>query len=732
MSRSLRTLAVLALGVGLVLPVTAARAAPSSRSSAPPGSSSGSASPASFANVLDLQGVPSVALPGDPATDVNPIGVFADRGAWHAYALPKVGDTASYGAFTGPLYIAQEYPWWLSKGISHLTLSEGGRPIDLASATHPVFTSLPGMLQQSFDVDGLHVVMQLRYASDRTALVQAFVENTSGRSRKVGAGWTGSLLRPDTKPMKSAPSLHATSTGISVGFAKVRQTWDYLTDGTEKFQVTHAEPVTTSVAGDAYTTALNAPLKLGPHGGQTLTWTESYTFTGADYAAEQPVIAKTLRSPGSVVAADDRRWRGYVASAVRGVPASRQALAVKSVETLTTNWRSAAGALRHDGITPSISNKWFSGFWAWDTWKQAVGTAVFDPALAESQIRSMFDYQVTASDPQRPQDAGMIPDCVFYNDPAQGGGNWNERNSKPPLAAWAVWSVYQQSGDVSFLKEMYPKLVAYHDWWYRTRDHADDGLAEYGSTVDPQNATAEDQRQAAAWESGMDNAPRFDATLGTGVVDNTDAAGNVVGYSLTQESVDLNSYLAAEDGILAQMAARLGHPTDAARYRASQKTVTTAIQQKMYDPTTGWFYDASLTTGQPLTTRGRGIEGAIPLWAGVATPAQAASVRAKLLSPTEFDTQLPFPTVSASSPYYDPTGYWRGAVWMDQAYFALEGLKRYGYTADAAALTAKLRTNAAGMTGDGPLMENYNPTTGAAMNSRGFSWSAALLLELDH
>ncbi|WP_370354055.1 trehalase family glycosidase [Catenulispora sp. EB89] len=682
--------------------------------------------------MLDLQGVPTVALPGDPATDVNPIGVFADQGAWHAYALPKAGDTASYGAFTGPLYIAQEYPWWLSKGISHLTLSENGRPIDLASATNPVFTSLPGMLQQSFDVDGLRVVMQLRYASNRTALVQAFVDNTSGHARSVAAGWTGSLLRPAAEPMKSAPSLHATSTGISVGFAKVRQTWDYLTDGTEKFQVTHAEPVTTSVAGDAYTTSLDQPLKLGPHGRQTLTWTESYTFTGADYAAEQPVVAKTLRAPGAVVAADERRWRGYVASAVRGVPASQQALAVKSVETLTTNWRSAAGAVKHDGVTPSISNKWFSGFWAWDTWKQAVGTAVFDPTLAESQIRSMFDYQVTASDAQRPQDAGMIPDCIFYNDPAQGGGNWNERNSKPPLAAWAVWSVFERNGDVNFLKEMYPKLVAYHDWWYRNRDHNHDGLAEYGSTVDPQNVTAEDKRQAAAWESGMDNAPRFDAALGAGVVDNTDAAGNVVGYSLTQESVDLNSYLAAEDGVLAQMALRLGHWSDAARFQASQKTVATAIQQKMYDPASGWFYDASLGTGQPLTARGRGIEGAIPLWAGVATPAQAASVRAKLVSPTEFDTRLPFPTVSASSPYYDPTGYWRGAVWMDQAYFALEGLKRYGYTADATALAAKLRANAAGMMGDGPLMENYDPADGSAMNSRGFSWSAALLLELAH
>jgi putative isomerase len=36
---------------------------------------------------------------------------------------------------------------------------------------------------------------------------------------------------------------------------------------------------------------------------------------------------------------------------------------------------------------------------------------------------------------------GMVVDAIFYNqDIARGGdgGNWNERNTKPPLASWAV------------------------------------------------------------------------------------------------------------------------------------------------------------------------------------------------------------------------------------------------------------------------------------------------------
>jgi putative isomerase len=404
---------------------------------------------------------------------------------------------------------------------------------------------------------------------------------------------------------------------------------------------------------------------------------------------------------------------------------------VKSLETLVTNWRGAAGRIEHDGITPSLSYKWFTGgVWSWDTWKQAVGTARFEPSLAQEQIRSMFDHQIRADSAERPQDAGMIPDAIFYNDIKQGGGNWNERNSKPPLAAWAVWEVFAGSGDIRFLRELYPKLAAYQAWWYRNRDHDGNGLAEYGATVDPLNATPEDQRLAAAWESGMDNAPRFDKALGTAVVPNKGADGRVVGYSVNQESVDLNAYLAADQGYLAKIAAVLGKPAEAGRWAGKSRATHAAVRENMYDAGSGWFYDKALGSKELLTARGRGIEGAIPLWSGSASRSQADAVRRKLNDPAEFATKVPFPTVSKSSPYFQSTKYWRGPVWLDQAYFALGGLRRYGYGREADTRTGQLVAGAAGLRGNGPIMENYDPLTGNPLNSPNFSWSAALLLPM--
>ncbi|MFF2009720.1 trehalase family glycosidase [Streptomyces sp. NPDC058195] len=687
--------------------------------------------PPAYADVLDLHGTPAAAEPGD-GEDNNPVGVFADLGAWHAYALPETGDTDAYGGFTGPLYIAQEYPWWLSRSFSRIRLTERGRPLDLAGGGTPRFTSLPGRLVQSYALGrGLSLTLELRFATDRTALVGAELRNTGPSPRTLGAEWTGSLLRPADRPMRDAPTLSATASGVGVDFAKVRETWDYLTDGTERFEVTHKDRVRTTVDGDTYRTEAERPVTLAPGRAHRFDWTESYTFTAAERAGERAKARSVLTRPRTVEAAADRRWRGYVAAVTRGVPADRRRTAVKSLETLVTNWRGAAGQIKHDGITPSISYKWFTGgIWAWDTWKQAVGTARFAPGLAQSQIRAMFDWQVTPDSATRPQDAGMIPDVIFYNDPARGGGNWNERNSKPPLAAWAVWEVYEKSGDKGFLREMSPKLAAYQTWWYRNRDHDGNGLAEYGATADPANATAEDQRLAAAWESGMDNAPRFDAALGTGVVANRAADGTLLGYSLDQESVDLNAYLAADQEYLAKIAGALGRGADADRWKRRAHTTATAVRTRMYDPSDGWFHDLALGTKAPLTARGRGIEGAVPLWTGTASATQARAVREKLTDPAEFATTVPFPTVAKSSPYFAPTAYWRGPVWLDQAYFALGGLRRYGYGKDADTLTDRLLDRASGLAGDGPVMENYDPTTGAPLNSPHFSWSAALLLPM--
>jgi putative isomerase len=97
----------------------------------------------------------------------------------------------------------------------------------------------------------------------------------------------------------------------------------------------------------------------------------------------------------------------------------------------------------------------------------------------------------------------------------------------------------------------------------------------------------------------------------------------------------------------------------------------------------------------------------------------------------KFATHFPFPTLAADHGMFDPRdGYWRGSVWLDQAYFAVKGLERYGYEREANTMRARLFENALGLLEDAPIHENYHPQTGEPLNAPHFSWSAAHYLML--
>lgn len=391
-----------------------------------------------------------------------------------------------------------------------------------------------------------------------------------------------------------------------------------------------------------------------------------------------------------------QRWYHYLIP-YKTLSPEKQLLAAKCIQTLIGNWKAAAGELKHDGLFPSYQS--FKGFWSWDSWKHAVALVTFEPALAKDQIKAMFDYQ----DKQ-----GMIPDVIYYN------GNHNWRDTKPPLAAWSVLEVFKVTKDTAFVKDLLPKLIKYHEWWYKNRDHNKNGLCEFGST----DGTIE----AAKWESGMDNAIRFDnATM----LQNSQTA-----WSLNQESVDLNAYLYAEKKYLAELAKVLHEANLAEKFEKEMPALKGKLQNNFYDAQSKYFYDYNFKTD--TLVKAIGPEAWTVLWAGAATNEQAKKVVEKIMDTSHFNTYVPFPTISASNLNFSPEdGYWRGLVWIDQAYFALTGMRKYGYKNEAQQMQKKLFANAQGLfKKQQPIRENYNPLNGDGKNAQNFSWSAAHLLLL--
>ncbi|WP_420579671.1 MGH1-like glycoside hydrolase domain-containing protein [Reichenbachiella sp.] len=628
-----------------------------------------------YVNTLDLSGFPT-------NKKDRSVYSFSDLGAWHSYSLSP----SPSGGFIGPFLMTDDNGLWASKQLVTLQLSLGGRDLDWASAKIISSQYLPGRLTQTYELENLSIQQHLIFISNRSTLVQYEIQS-SVKQPKVTTNLKASTWLPDWN--------------FSVEDSRL---WLQSDSSQTKLILTFDQPAEGSMVSNSYI-GQEQEYDLNPNFPVRISYVQSAYFSEKEMRRDRETVKKVLENSDWAFANNQKRWNGYLSKTLTKTNGEKidsvyTTVAIKSLNTLINNWRSAAGELKHDGLFPSYAYGGFHGFWAWDSWKHSVGLADIVPQLAKDQIITMYDYQDID---------GMIADCIF-RDTLIEKHNW--RDTKPPLSAWSIAKVFEATNDTSFVKTLYPKLKKYHQWWYNFRDHDLNGLCEYGST--------DGTRVAAAWESGMDNAVRFDeATM------LTNEGG---GYSLDQESVDLNAYLYAEKMYLVQLAKILGESADANRYQQEADILATQIRDKYYDEDQGYFFDMMLDEKMIQIF---GPEGWIPLWAGIATDEQAKAVLKQLMNQNKFNTKVPLPTLDASHPKFNPkNGYWRGPVWLDQVYFGIKGLENYGYRAEADELKRKLFDNAESLLTDGPIRENYHPITGEGLNAKHFSWSAAHLLML--
>jgi alpha,alpha-trehalase len=122
-----------------------------------------------------------------------------------------------------------------------------------------------------------------------------------------------------------------------------------------------------------------------------------------------------------------------------------------------------------------------------------------------------------------------------------------------------------------------------------------------------------------------------------------------------------------------------------------------------------------------------------PLWAGAASKEQAAAVQ-KTLKKFEQPGGIVMSTTETGVQWDYPYG------WAPLQLIPVEGLRRYGYSADADRIANKfLETVAKNMRRDGTIREKYNVVTGSSEtnltagyreNVIGFGWTNGVFLEL--
>ncbi|BAJ03369.1 alpha-glucosidase [Shewanella violacea] len=522
-----------------------------------------------YKNVIDRHGDPQFLRDYDQYDNLK-YNAFIDNGAWHGHLLPA--DQKGYGSFGGIMQVTQEYAHFMSgQEFDKLTLTDeiSGKVIDLSTAEANIY-STPGALVQVLKTDSVNVQMVLRFVTDRSSLLETKITNLTEQDMDLKLVWNGDLLQKanssdetslvDTAYPQYQREISAIHNGIKINFGDMKYNWAIRNDADAEFLIVRSIDNQTQADGTHFTSTGKQAID----GGATATVYTSYSnlHNAAEVEKEQKKITNIMQDPQSYMDASQQRWRNYLEKGLTNKKATKEQtlVGVKAMMTLNGNWRSAAGDIKQATVTPSVTARWFSGAntWPWDTWKQAYAMAHFNPDVAMDNIRSVFQFQIQANDNVRPQDQGYLIDVFTYSRPnitdgapydrnGAGSENWNERNTKPSLAAWSVIEVYhalieefnRPDDAQKWIDEMYPKLVAYHDWWLRNRDHDHNGVPEYGAAVDPAHNT--DDGHMYVIVTTQENLIEKFGIDAVKVSDNTYKVQGVANYNRILDEVDYSS-----------------------------------------------------------------------------------------------------------------------------------------------------------------------------------------------
>jgi alpha,alpha-trehalase len=196
-------------------------------------------------------------------------------------------------------------------------------------------------------------------------------------------------------------------------------------------------------------------------------------------------------------------------------------------------------------------------------------------------------------------------------------------------------------------------------------------------------------------------------------------------------AVGLNSLLYRYERDLHDFALRLGKPDEAAQWAKLADARRAAMNKYLWRADRGLFMDYDTTTGK--TSDEPYLSTFYPLWAGVATPAQAKAVRDHLAL-FERKGGLAMSNDASGAQWDQPFG-WAPTNWL-----AVKGLDDYGFHADARRIAAKFTgTVDRSLAADGTIREKYNMVSGNAdvkitagytANVIGFGWTNGVWLKL--
>lgn len=393
-------------------------------------------------------------------------------------------------------------------------------------------------------------------------------------------------------------------------------------------------------------------------------------------------------------------------------------------------YRKPGGALPYPFLAPG-SSQYLDMLWDWDSWLSNVALRqILADKGTKADLREALPYEqgcVLNALHYGGMD-GWIPIWIERNAPSREDmlkkrNPWKSNMHKPTLAQHAAFIVRNMDGDAEWLRDDFYKLQAFVSKYLNFHRDKATGLLY--------------------WET--------DEAIGVDTDPSTffrpdESSGSIFLNAMMYKELLAMQYL-AERLSLSDIARTFGH--EAEKLKA-------AIREHCWDRRDGFYYsvdlnlrpvtkpdikglnpgDLYLHVGQPRTydcliQRLSVWSGFLAMWAGIATPEQAAEIVAKQYrDTTSFNAPAGVRTLSPLEKMYDTRASgnpssWSGPVWINVNYMVFRGLLQYGYEAEARELAEKtVLLLGRDFERFGALHEYYLPDNGEPVLNKGFqNWN---------
>lgn len=344
------------------------------------------------------------------------------------------------------------------------------------------------------------------------------------------------------------------------------------------------------------------------------------------------------------------------------------AIVLRSVENALTDITMLLTKEGDSSLYPYAGIPWFSAPFGRDGLIAAYQMLPWAPELARGVLSYVFDCIGKKQDPFTDEQPGKI----FHE---MRRGEMSLMKELPfipyygsvdstPLSLIVLHEYMKWTGDLVFLRKYWPQALEALEWLRRWGASEGDGFLEY----------------ARRSPTGLVN---------QGWKDSHDSVMHASG-ELAQPPIRLceaQAYSFKARMALSELAGALGDQQLSHQLRREALSLRARFNERFWDSDRGFVYLALDGEGRPCQVRSSNMGHC--LWGELLYPEQAQSVVQHLFSEAMF-SGYGIRTLADTEASYNPMSYHNGSIWPHDNSLIMEGLRKYGFTAELEKLSSSM------------------------------------------